>query len=398
MFQDQTVVEGSQHHPISSRATTSLRSTSRSSSRKFGYLAALSWLVFASAGCQYNDLKAGGPAGSRPGSSATTPGTGSTSPTPSAPVVDYQLVRQQIFVPHCLRCHSAEAGGVQRGGVALNTFALAQPIAALTAETIETDFMPLRAPPLSPELKAMIRAWVDGGAVEVAPASGVPPSPPSSPIFLPEAEEESPFLEGSTDLSRLESRSRLSLLSVLWMPISNAAPQVTPPERKLGLEESRLEFLAIGRPSFLKIRGEGAKPEAEISVIGDLVEGVARVDLRSLKTGIELRDQHMHERYAQTDKYPTAELKFKISDAKLGERLTNSRDDFESGVTGRLFWREKDHEVPVKLRRRSGQVEAEFSFLLTDYGVELPHYAGIKVADEIQVKVLTQLRDLGAKN
>jgi hypothetical protein len=361
----------------------------------------LAILVMASTACQYNDLKSGAQSASRPGSSGTAPGPGSVGASPAPAVVDYQLVREQILVPHCLRCHSNEAGGVQRGGVALNTFALAQPIAASIAEQIETDQMPLRAPPLTGELKALIRAWVDGGAVEVAPASGVRPRP----MLQPESELELEFeveTEPSTEAAAVNAanrRPRRQILEILSTGVGRAEAKsvVAPIERKLGLEDSKLEFLAIGRPSFLKIRGEGAKPEAEITILKEMIQGSARVDLRSLKTGIELRDQHMHERYAQTDKYPTAELSFKLNDAQLGERMTNSKDDFESSVTGRLSWRERERDLPIQLRRRNGKMEAEFSFLLSDYGIDIPQYAGIKVANEIQVKVSTQVRELEAK-
>jgi len=343
-------------------------------------------LTSMSTACQYNDLKAGSQAASRPGSSGTAPqpGGGGSGPGPGIAVVDYQLVREQIFVPHCLRCHSSEAGGVRRGGVALNTFAEAQPIAASIAEQIETDQMPLRAPALPGDLKALIRAWVDGGAVEVAPASGV----------RPRLGDQSNFRR-SKDHQRTLARMnpiRAVIQGLILPSVSEAKSSLASMPQVYELEKASLEFLAIGRPSFLKIRGEGARPEGEFSVKDGEIQGIAHVDLRSLKTGIELRDEHLHERYAQTDKYPKAELSFQIVQERIGAIMADQSVDLQISVPGRLRWREREHELPIQVQRKKSQVEVEFKFRLSDFGIETPQYAGVKVADEVQVKVLSHVR------
>lgn len=345
-------------------------------------------LAWISTACQYNDLKAGAAGGaSRPGSSGTAPSPVGGGPAPGTAVVDYQLVREQIFVPHCLRCHSSEAGGVRRGGVALNTFAEAQPIAMSIAEQIETDQMPLRAPPLPGDLKALIRAWVDGGAVEVAPASGVRP-PPGGQSRLQRGRE-------PHRVSARRSPIRAAMQGLILPSVSeanSAGSAISSVSESYELQNARLEFLAVGRPSFLKIRGEGARPEGEILVKGGEVQGVAHVDLRHLKTGIELRDEHLHERYAQTDKFPRAELSFQSVQERIGEIIADNSVDFQFSIPGRLRWRERERELSIQVQRKKSQVEVEFRFRLSDFGIDTPQYAGVKVADEVQVKVQTQIR------
>jgi polyisoprenoid-binding protein YceI len=179
---------------------------------------------------------------------------------------------------------------------------------------------------------------------------------------------------------------------LIFPSVSEAKTNLTSKPQVYELEDASLEFLAVGRPSFLKIRGEGARPEGEFAVKDGEVRGVAHVDLRRLKTGIELRDEHLHERYAQTEKYPKAELSFQIVQQRIGEIIADHTADMQISVPGRLRWRDRERELPIQVQRKKSQFEVEFKFRLSEFGIEMPQYAGVKVADEVQVKVLSQIR------
>lgn len=87
-------------------------------------------------------------------------------PTPPVSTPDFATVSQAVFIPHCIKCHSNKE---QKGKVNLETYIEAAGHAADIGETLDTDDMPRRAPPLPPELKAIVYAWIDGGAPETVP-------------------------------------------------------------------------------------------------------------------------------------------------------------------------------------------------------------------------------------
>ena len=67
-------------------------------------------------------------------------------------------------------------------------------------------------------------------------------------------------------------------------------------------------FQAIGRPAAIKINGTGDAPKGQLTVKDQTLSGVLTFNLSSLKTGIDLRDRHMKEKYLQVDQYPEAHL------------------------------------------------------------------------------------------
>jgi uncharacterized membrane protein len=92
------------------------------------------------------------------------------SPSPTPPVVgaipDFETVSREVFAPHCLKCHD---NTTQKGNVNLEVYALAKSVTNEIAFALDTDDMPRRAPALPPELKAIVYAWIDGGAPEFTP-------------------------------------------------------------------------------------------------------------------------------------------------------------------------------------------------------------------------------------
>jgi polyisoprenoid-binding protein YceI len=153
-----------------------------------------------------------------------------------------------------------------------------------------------------------------------------------------------------------------------------------------------VEFHATGHPSALKVVGKGKAPEGKIEETADGLVGTTHFDLTSLETGVAMRDHHMKEKYLETEKYPQAELT--ITELKFpqtvppGKAFAFDRVPFQ----GKL----KLHGVE-KLVTGTAHIEgdgtktiaanAEFSLKLGDYGVQIPTFAGITIADEVQVSI-----------
>ena len=80
---------------------------------------------------------------------------------------------------------------------------------------------------------------------------------------------------------------------------------------KFAPEKGKVTFIAKGKPALISIRGEGAGVEGVITENKEVVAGEVTFQLKSLNTGIDLRDEHMKNKYLEVEKYPTANLKLK---------------------------------------------------------------------------------------
>lgn len=153
-------------------------------------------------------------------------------------------------------------------------------------------------------------------------------------------------------------------------------------------EHGQVEFEAIGKPSMLKIKGFGEGAVADLNVAGQTVNGSIQFNTNSLKTGIDLRDEHMKTKYLHTKDYPQALLKLK--DFKLPDAWSvKSPAVEEMPFVGLLSLHGVEKEVKgifsIGSEKLNGQ--ARFEIKLSDYNVDIPQYLGVKVADIVKVAV-----------
>lgn len=142
----------------------------------------------------------------------------------------------------------------------------------------------------------------------------------------------------------------------------------------------KVEFIAKGFPTFITINGKGDGVKGDLEITGNQVKKATfTFPLKSLKTGMDLRDEHMHEKYLESGKFPEAKL-------VLSEFPLN-----ESGeVTGKLKLHNVEKQIKVQYQREGQEplrLNAEFKVLLEDFGIEIPSFQGITVAKDILIKV-----------
>ncbi len=150
-----------------------------------------------------------------------------------------------------------------------------------------------------------------------------------------------------------------------------------------------VQFEAVGKPSFLKIRGKGAAPECESNLLAGKVHAKFRFDLRTLDTGIGVRNEHMKDKYLEVGTHPYAELRIenlsldpKIAAAQAGGKVpftgVLALHGVEKAVTGEAILGEPGV---------SPAILAETEIRLSDFGVAIPSYGGITVADLVKIRV-----------
>jgi polyisoprenoid-binding protein YceI len=115
------------------------------------------------------------------------------------------------------------------------------------------------------------------------------------------------------------------------------------------------------------------------------VTGAVRVDLTTLETGIELRDQHMKHVYLEIgrgDTFATASL----------EEIRIERTEGQTPFHGTLSLHGEQHPISgmadLQGQRDGGiRVRARFAISLAAFGIQPPRYLGVGVQDEVQVQV-----------
>ncbi len=156
---------------------------------------------------------------------------------------------------------------------------------------------------------------------------------------------------------------------------------------------NKVEFLAVGKPSALKIRGETKNDKVKQPLTGILnvtntdITGTATYALDALDTGIELRNSHMKEKYLETAKHPTATLKItelKLPAAKDG-KVVQENIPFTGSLT--LHGVEKSIKGTVNVDKTAEKADLQFAWELqtADYAIDVPSYLGIKVTDAVKV-------------
>ena len=123
-------------------------------------------------------------------------------------------------------------------------------------------------------------------------------------------------------------------------------------------------------------------------------KGIFQVDLRTLKTGIDLRDEHMRTRHLKTDKYPYAY--FEISSIADPPTRLASDSTYQMTAAGKFCihgnWRPITVTTTVRrsLRAESDAlaVRAAFTIKLDDFGIPRPKALFLKLAETINIEVI----------
>ncbi|MEQ1724260.1 MAG: YceI family protein, partial [Pseudobdellovibrio sp.] len=120
----------------------------------------------------------------------------------------------------------------------------------------------------------------------------------------------------------------------------------------------------------------------------NMITGDIRFSLKSLKTGIELRDDHMLNKYLQVQQFSEAKLTIKKIDIPLGWSVTSpvvSQKPFNAVLN--LHGVEKEISGFYNVESVNLASIADFEIKLSDFNIEIPSYLGVKVADIVKIKV-----------
>lgn len=155
--------------------------------------------------------------------------------------------------------------------------------------------------------------------------------------------------------------------------------------------KGKTEFLAVGNPGFLKIHGKGTGPQGSLIVDKELLKGEIEIDLTKLDTGMSLRNSHMKDKYLEVKTYPKAKLI--IDNYKLPPAWNIENPEVKSQKLNAMIeihGKIKPVEVTYSVASNK-KVNAEFQITISDFGIEIPSFMGVTVADVVTVKIQSEL-------
>jgi polyisoprenoid-binding protein YceI len=137
----------------------------------------------------------------------------------------------------------------------------------------------------------------------------------------------------------------------------------------------------------------GFKLEGKATALDLVDDGKAMkvvLPLSTLKTGIDLRDKHMREKYLEVEKYPDAVLEVPAEAISLppdGQSVSGH-------ANGKLHLHGKTKDVVFTYTvKRAGaiySVDAQLPLNMKDYDINIPSYLGITLQPDVQTNVVFQ--------
>ena len=138
------------------------------------------------------------------------------------------------------------------------------------------------------------------------------------------------------------------------------------------IENAEMSFLAVARTVGIEsdLEGKGNCLSGYINL--DRMTFSFVYDLWQMDTGIELRNDHMHENYLETEDYPEAKFSGKIIEIKNNELR----------VQGIFSLHGVEKEIQVTGKIEEAILTAKWSLNLKDYDIEIPQKFLVAKLDE----------------
>lgn len=144
------------------------------------------------------------------------------------------------------------------------------------------------------------------------------------------------------------------------------------------------KFDAVGNPGLLTISGEAGEVTGKYQRTDGKLSGSFDMVLNTLKTGMDLRDKHMREKYLETGKYPKTTLTV--------ENVVLPKEGYFK-FAGKLLLHGKTNPVGGDcLLKDSIKFECKFTILLSDYAIPIPEWKGVTIAKDVSLTINLSLK------
>ncbi|MEJ5351724.1 MAG: YceI family protein [Melioribacteraceae bacterium] len=182
-------------------------------------------------------------------------------------------------------------------------------------------------------------------------------------------------------------------------------------------KDGRNQASFVSDAPFEKIIGLVSGIEATVKLnLNDITQkpmGKVRIAIKDIKTGIDLRDEHLRsEMWLNADKYPYAEFQLtsikntttkKLDDGKTVTAIAEGKFSVH-GITRNirvpvvLTYFKESELTKAKAPGNLLVVNSEFNIKLSDYGIKIPSMVVGKVNDKVKISVSFVANDANSSN
>lgn len=200
----------------------------------------------------------------------------------------------------------------------------------------------------------------------------------------------------------MKTKSFLFALLILVSSVSLFAQTTFTADSKDGRNQATFQSDA----PLEKIVGVASGVDAMVMInpsdITNMPKGKVKVPIGNLKTGIDLRDEHLRsENWLDAGKYPFAEFMLtgisnasskslengKKTTATLEGKLTIHGVTRDVKVPGEFFFLKESEKTKAKMPGNLLRASTNFNIKLSDYGVKVPDMVAGKVSEEVAVSM-----------
>ncbi len=145
-------------------------------------------------------------------------------------------------------------------------------------------------------------------------------------------------------------------------------------------------------PSFEEVK---AKNDAVTAILNTANGEFASLALmKGFRFKVALMEEHFNENYIESDEYPKATFKGKLSDFNA-EGLNGQEQTYTMNGSLTLHGKTKELSVPVVLKKDGEFIHltANFSVKPEDFDIEIPSIVSNKIAETIDVAIDFQLKE-----
>lgn len=152
----------------------------------------------------------------------------------------------------------------------------------------------------------------------------------------------------------------------------------------------KVGFHANGEPGALDIDAN----TADLAVADDGTTLTFTVALGTVSTGIDLRDEHMKDKFLQVGSFPNATLAFpKASITWPVEVAKRTKGSVDAQFTAHGVTKPVKVTYDVSKTKTGYKVDASFPYDISQHGIEVPSYLGITVDAKQTAKATFYLVD-----
>jgi hypothetical protein len=115
--------------------------------------------------------------------------------------------------------------------------------------------------------------------------------------------------------------------------------------------------------------------------------------LKGFRFKIALMEEHFNENYVESDKYPKATFRGKISDFNVNSLSSNPKE-FKIKGTMEIHGMTKELAITANIKKNTTgiSIDSDFSILASDYNIEIPSIVKSKVSNKVKLNLDATLK------